>query len=164
MTTNTTIEIVGAKETIKALRRIDPEMRKQFNRDVAAIVKPALTEIKKSYPEKLPSGMQRAWTMQSGYKQFPYDVKKIRRGVKFKIDTRRSNSTVMRIVNTEPSAVFIEFVGRKSFAKIAKVLTLYHGAPGRFMYPAVEKALPDIEDELKVRVLRAQRDVENEMF
>jgi hypothetical protein len=70
----------------------------------------------------------------------------------------------MRIVNTEPSAVFIEFVGRKSFAKIAKVLTLYHGAPGRFMYPAVEKALPDIEDELRVRVLRAQRDVENEMF
>ena len=32
------------------------------------------------------------------------------------------------------------------------------------MYPAVEKALPDIEDELRVRVLRAQRDVENEMF
>jgi len=164
MAVNTTIEILGAKEAIKALRRIDPEMRKQFNRDVAAIVKPALDEIKKAYPDKLPSGMMRAWTMQSGYKQFPYDVKKIRRGVKFKIDTRRSNSTVMRIVNTEPQAVFIEFVGRKNFAKISKVLTLYYGLPGRFMYPAVEKALPDIQDELKRRVIRATKDVENEFF
>jgi hypothetical protein len=164
MTTNTTIEIVGAKEAIKALRRIDPELRKQFNKDAALIMKPALDEIKKSYPEKLPSGMQRAWTMQSGYKQFPYDVKKMRRGVKFKIDTRRTNSTVMRIVNTEPSAVFIEFVGRKSYAQISKVLTLFYGPPGRFMYPAVGKALPKVEEELKRRVIQVTKDVENEFF
>jgi predicted phage tail protein len=54
MTALTQIEVVGAKEAIKALRRIDPELRKQFNRDARAIVKPALDEIKKSYPEKLP--------------------------------------------------------------------------------------------------------------
>jgi hypothetical protein len=164
MTTTAQIEIVGAKEAIKALRRIDPDLRKQFNRDAAAIMKPALDEIKKSYPDKLPSGMMRAWTMQSGYQQFPYDVKKIRRGVKFKIDTRRTNSTVMRIVNTEPSAVFIEFVGRKSYAQIAKVLTLFYGQPGRFMYPAVEKALPQVADNLKRRVIQVTKDVENEFF
>jgi hypothetical protein len=164
MTATAQIEIVGAKEAIKALRRIDPEMRKQFNRDAAAIMKPALDEIKKSYPNKLPSGMMRAWKMQSGYQQFPYDVKKMRRGVKFKIDTRRKNSTVMRIVNTEPSAVFIEFVGRKSYAQIAKVLTLFYGLPGRFMYPAVEKALPQVADNLKRRVIQVTKDVENEFF
>jgi predicted RNA-binding protein len=108
--------------------------------------------------------MQRAWTMKSGYQQFPYDVKKMRRGVKFKIDTRRKNSTVMRIVNTEPSAVFIEFVGRKSYAKISKVLTLYYGPPGRFMYPAVEKALPAVAEQLKRRVIQVTKDVENEFF
>jgi hypothetical protein len=70
----------------------------------------------------------------------------------------------MRIVNTEPSAVFIEFVGRKSYAQIAKVLTLYHGPPGRFMYPAVEKALPQVEDQLKRRVIQVTKDVENEFF
>ena len=164
MTATTQIEVVGAKEAIKALRRIDPEMRKQFNRDAAAIMKPALDEIKKSYPDELPSGMMRAWTMKSGYQQFPYDVKKVRRGVKFKIDTRRKNSTVMRIVNTEPSAVFIEFVGRKSFAQIAKVLSFYYGLPGRFMYPAVEKALPQVADNLKRRVIQVTKDVENEFF
>ena len=164
MTATAQIEIVGAKEAIKALRRIDPEMRKQFNRDAAAIMKPALDEIKKSYPNKLPSGMMRAWKMQSGYQQFPYDVKKMRRGVKFKIDTRRKNSTVMRIVNTEPSAVFIEFVGRKSYAQIAKVLTLFYGLPGRFMYPAGEKALPQVADNLKRRVIQVTKDVENEFF
>ena len=164
MTYTTQIEVKGAKEAIKALNRINPAMRKQFNRDAAAIVKPALDEIKKSYPATLPSGMMRNWTMQSGYKQFPYDVKKVRRGVKFKIDTRRKNSTVMRIVNTEPQAVFIEFVGRKSFADIAKVLTLYYGFPGRFMYPGVEKALPQVADNLKKRVIQVTKDVENEFF
>jgi hypothetical protein len=160
MTASANIEIAGAKEAIKALRRIDPDLRKQFNRDAAQIMKPALDQIKASYPEKLPSGMMRAWTMETGFKQFPYDVKKVRKGVKFKIDTRRKNATVMRIVNTEPSAIFIEFVGRKSYAQIAKVLTLFYGLPGRFMYPAVEKALPQVEDELKRRVMQVIRDVE----
>ena len=112
MTASMNLEIGGAKDAIKALRRIDPELRKQFNRDAAQIMKPALDRIKASYPEQLPSGMQRAWKMRSGFAQFPYDVKKMRRGVKFKIDTRRKSATVMRLVQTEPSAVFIDFVGR----------------------------------------------------
>jgi hypothetical protein len=164
MTASANIEIVGAKDAIKALRRIDPDLRKQFNRDAAQIMKPALDEIKASYPVKLPSGMMRNWKMASGFQQFPYDVKKVRKGVKFKIDTRRKNQTVMRIVNTEPSAVFIEFVGRSSYAQIAKVLTLFYGLPGRFMYPAVEKALPQVEDQLKRRVMKVIRDVEKAGF
>ena len=164
MTASAQIEVVGAKEAIKALRRIDPAMRKQFNKDAASIVKPALDEIKKAYPDKLRSGMMREWKMKSGYQQFPYDANKIRKGVKFKIDTRRKNSTVMRIVNTEPQAVFIEFVGRKSFPAISKVLTFYYGQAGRFMYPAVEKALPQVENQLRRRVIQATRDVENEFF
>ena len=161
MTAGINIEIGGAKDAIKALRRIDPELRKQFNRDAAQIMKPALDQIKAAYPEKLPSGMQRAWKMRSGFDQFPYDVKKMRRGVKFKIDTRRKSATVMRLVQTEPSAVFIEFVGRKQMPQIAKVLTFFYGPPGRFMWPAAEKAIPQVIDELKKRVYKATRDVQD---
>lgn len=161
MTASINLEIGGAKDAIKALRRIDPELRKQFNRDAAEIMKPALDRIKASYPEKLPSGMQRAWKMRSGFDQFPYDVKKMRRGVKFKIDTRRKSSTVMRLVQTEPSAVFIEFVGRKQMPQISKILTMFYGPPGRFMWPAAEKAIPDVIDQLKKRVYKATRDVQD---
>ena len=161
MTASINIEVAGAKDAIKALRRIDPEMRKQFNRDAAQIMKPAVDRIKAAYPDKLPSGMQRAWTMRSGFKQFPYDATKMRKGVKFKIDTRRKSATVMRLVQTEPSAVFIEFVGRRQMPQIAKVLTFFYGQPGRFMWPAAEKAIPEVIDELRKRVYKATRDVQD---
>jgi hypothetical protein len=67
----------------------------------------------------------------------------------------------MRLVQTEPSAVFIEFVGRKQMPRISQVLTRFYGPPGRFMWPAAEKAIPDVIDELKKRVFKATRDVQD---
>ena len=161
MSISMNVEIGGAKEAIKGLRRLDPQLRKQFNRDAAQIMKPAVDAIKASYPERLPSGMHRSWTMHSGFKQFPYEAKKMRQGVKFKIDTRRKSMTVMRLVQTEPAAAFIEFVGKKQMPKISKVLTYFYGLPGRFMWPAAEKAIPEVIDELKKRVYKASRVVQD---
>ncbi len=51
MTTNVSIEIVGAKQAIIGLRKVDPELRKAFNRNVKEVVKPVVDEMKRSYPQ-----------------------------------------------------------------------------------------------------------------
>ena len=39
-------EVVGVKETIKALREIDPQFRKDFNKGARAVVAPMVAEAK----------------------------------------------------------------------------------------------------------------------
>jgi hypothetical protein len=55
-------EVVGVKETIKALREIDPQFRKDFNKGARAVVAPMVAEAKARYPSLPLSGMARAWT------------------------------------------------------------------------------------------------------
>jgi len=42
VTPQTSISLVGVEDAIKALRKIDPELRKQFNRDAKDIAAPAV--------------------------------------------------------------------------------------------------------------------------
>jgi len=70
MTATANFEVVGAKDAIKALRKLDPELRKQFNRDAKQIVAPIVEDGKNAYPERLLSGMERSWT-QRGNQKFP---------------------------------------------------------------------------------------------
>ena len=70
MTVTTTTQVHGVREAIIALRRIDPELRKQFNRDVKAIAAPVVDAAKGDYPVMPLSGMSRAWS-QRGRQLFP---------------------------------------------------------------------------------------------
>lgn len=160
MTVNTRTEIVGAKDAIKALRKIDPELRKQFNRDAKAIVQPIIDDAKKAYPAQLLSGMTRKWT-QRGNQKFPYDVRKAQRGLKFKADTSRRAGSVIRVTQMDPAASIIEFAGKNPNA-LGDRLDAW-GRPGRFLWPAAERQLPKVTAEMEQAVLDAVRRVSKEL-
>ena len=48
------VSVTGTKEVLLALRQIDPEMRKQFDRDAKQIAAPIVEAAKQDYPEKYP--------------------------------------------------------------------------------------------------------------
>ena len=118
-----TAEVVGVKETIKALRRIDPEIRKQFNRDIKAVVAPLVADAKSKYPTIPLSGMARAWG-----NVFPWQVSRVRSSVKVKTSTRRGASSVVYVSQGSPAGVVFETVtagndlGRNIRARSPKVL------------------------------------------
>ena len=51
MPANTTIEIVGVKQTINSLRKIDPQLQKDFKADATQIAQPAIQAGKAVYKE-----------------------------------------------------------------------------------------------------------------
>lgn len=155
MAVSTRTEIVGAKEAIKALRKIDPELRKQFNRDAKAIVAPIIDDAKNNYPQSLLSGMQRRWT-QRGNQKFPYDAAKARKGLKFKVDTSRRGGSTIRVQQMDPAASIIEFAGKKTANRLASGLDKF-ARPARFMWPAAEKQLPRVTAEMEKAVLDVVR-------
>ena len=113
MTTTANISLVGVEDAIKALRKIDPELRKQFNRDAKDIAQPAIVEAQRNYPEIPLSGMARQW-QSKGRVLFPYVAAKARRGAKVKVDTSRKTSNVILIQQTDPGAIIFETAGRRT--------------------------------------------------
>ena len=67
MSGNVGIEVLGLKEALKELNRIDPKLRREITRDFKQIVKPVITRAEALLPSGAPlSGMARSWKGKSG--------------------------------------------------------------------------------------------------
>ena len=136
------VEVSGVKSAIKELRKIDPELRKQFNQDAKEVVRPVIEAAKANYPATFLSGMSRAWT-QGGKPKFPYSQRKAKSGVRLKVDTRGKAVSIINVAQNNPAAVIVDMAGKKGGGSrrgevfIAN-LTEKAGRPSRVMWPAFE--------------------------
>lgn len=162
MSVNARVEIVGVKETIRSLSKIDKEVRRQFTRDARLIVAPIVDDAKRSYPEQLLSGMSRGW-QQRGRKILPYDRRAATRGVRFKVDAGRRATTVVKVVQSNPAASIVEFAGSRSSSAFARNLTKKFRPFPRFMWPAAERHLSEVEDRMRDLIRVASRRVQREV-
>ena len=150
MTATAKVEVVGAKEAIKALSKIDKDLRKQFNADAKQIAQPLVSLASSRYPETPLSGMNRNWK-QGNKKLFPYTKAKAVKGLKVKFSTRRNDSNVIYVTQSDPGAVVLEVAGRGSNSLLSENL---RARTARILWPSAEQALPSIQAELRALVLR----------
>jgi hypothetical protein len=165
MSSSTTIEIVGIKDTINQLRKIDPELQKDFKDDAAAIANPAIQAAKNVYTEVPLSGMQYKWREKDRNRlNFPFTVTKAKNGVRFRFDTRRNAVGVILIEQRDPAAAIFETAGRANANKLNTSL-LFEGMPvspgrTRLIGPAVYKARRGIEAEMEKMIAKTMRTVQ----
>lgn len=154
-----TVEVRGAKEVLRELRKIDPEARKSFNKEAKRIVKPAIDVAQAKYPWKILSGMARPWTTKSGRALFPYTQSAAQKGVKPSVNTSRSKNYVLAVIQKDVAASIVDMAGKKTKGRSGPGSTsgerfVYNvtgvlGQPSRVMWPAVEGQMPAIEDEMR---------------
>lgn len=161
MTTTASISLVGVEDAIKALRKIDPELRKQFNRDAKDIAAPAITEAQSKYPELPLSGMARKWESK-GRQLFPYVAAKARRGAKVKVDTSRKTSNVILIQQTDPAAVIFETAGRKTNNLLGRNLGVVAPSETRVLSRVVNAKRDQLEQGFERLVRNVMRRVNEE--
>jgi len=99
------LEVVGVKDTLRALRELDPEYKRQFTKDIKGVVAPMVSAAKGSYPSLPISGMARQW---SG--RLPWSLGAVRSGVKVKSSTRRNASSVVYITQANAAGAIFEVV------------------------------------------------------
>ena len=150
MTATASVEVVGAKEAIKALGKIDKDLRKQFNADAKQIAQPLVSLAGSRYPETPLSGMDRNWK-QGNKKIFPYTKAKAQKGLKVKFSTRRNDANVIYVTQSDPGAVVVEVAGRGANSVLSENL---RARTARILWPAAEQALPSITAEMRALVLR----------
>ena len=165
MPASTTIEIVGVKQTINSLRKIDPQLQKDFKADATQIATPALKAAKAVYTQVPLSGMKYKWQEQGRTRpNFPFTVAKAVNGVKVRFDTRRNAVGVILIEQKDPAAAIFETAGRANSNKLNTSL-LFVGLPvsagrTRLIGPAVYKARRGIETEMTKMIAKTMRVVQ----
>jgi len=138
------MELVGLRDAIRSLNKIEPGLRKQFVADARRIAQPAVDNVRRGYTKVPLSGMSRKWS-QNGRQLFPFTVAKAQRGVQVKVDTdRRTNNTISIVQKDQAAAIF-------------------ETARTRIIGPAVYRARPEFEDELRWSILAVLKRVEKEL-
>ena len=152
MSATATIEIVGVKDTINALKKIDPQLQKDFRAQANGIAQPAINAAKDKYTELPLSGMQYKWSSR-GRQLFPFTVAKAKNGVKLRIDTRRNAVGVILIEQKDPATAIFETAGRANANRLGDQLGFVGTGRTRLIGPAVYKARKGIEKEMEKMIL-----------
>jgi len=162
MSATTTIQVVGVKDTINALKKIDPELQKNFRTQATAIAQPAINAAKDVYTQVPLSGMQYKWNSR-GRQLFPFSVAKAKSGVKLRIDTRRNAVGVILIEQKDPATAIFETAGRANANRLGDQLGFVGAGRTRLIGPAVYKARRGIETQMEKMILDTARTVRQAM-
>ena len=156
------IKVVGIKDTLKDLRTLDPQARKQFARDAKQIAAPITNEAKGNYPQLPLRGMKYRWR-QRGRDLLPWDARRARSGVTVKIDAGRRRDGVITIIQKDPAASIIEFSSNNN--RLGRSLsTLAWGTPARVMWPAADNHLKDVTREMVQAIDKVADDLNRKLI
>jgi len=162
-----TPEITGVKEAVRALRKIDPEMRKTFNANVKAVVAPMTSAMQSNYDDaRFPSGTKRKWGTQAvgakARKINPLTAAAAKRGVRVKIDTSRKSGAAFTVMQTNPGAAIFDMAGNGT--PLGRAFTAKFGrSSSRVMWPNAEVHLPDVRKNLVELIEEIEQDINREI-
>jgi len=162
MTVNTTIEVAGVKETINALKKIDPQLQKDFRAKAKEIADPAIKAAQDMYTQVPLSGMKYKWSSRDR-QLFPFTVAKAKKGVQLRIDTRKNAVGVILIEQKDPATAIFETAGRANANRLGDQLGFVGAGRTRLIGPAVYKARRGIEAEMEKMILDTARTVRQAM-
>ena len=171
MSASASIQIVGVKEAINGLRKIDPQLQKDFKAEATAIAQPAIDAAKAAYTQIPLSQMRYKWN-DRGRKVFPFTVSSAQSGVRMRFDTRRNAVGVILIEQKNQAAAIFEGAGRKTTNRLGQSLDFVSSNRGfamampgrtRLIGPAVYKAKRGIEREMEKMILLTIKKVQKEL-
>ena len=149
MSTGADIQMVGLKEAIRSLNKVEPGLRKQFVAEASAIAQPAIREAQSRYTQIPLSGMARKWSDKNGRKLFPFSVARAISGVKLKVDSSREATALIYITQTNQAAAIFETAGRANTNSLGDSLGRLRPGTTRIIGPAVYRRRKDIEREMQ---------------
>lgn len=164
MTYSADIAVVNVRETIRALNKIEPGLRKQFVADARQIAQPAVDSVRRGYYEVPLSGMSRKWVdPRNGRKLFPFTVVKAQRGVQVVVNTDRRTNAIISVVQKDPGTAIFESAGRKTKNPLGDSLGFLAPGRTRIIGPAVYRARGQFESELRLSIARLAKRVQKEL-
>ena len=100
MAANATVTVVGVKETLRELNKIEPELAKQIKKDVKQITASVVADAKSAVPGTVISGFSRNW---QGGRLTPFSSENVRKSIGTRFSNRKRGAVaVFAVVMKSP--------------------------------------------------------------
>ena len=164
MPTKTSIELVGVKEDLKIIQKLDKSLRREITKEYKKIVEEPVAAIKSSLPARAPlSGWERKWTTRSGYLMLPWDASLAPKGIKPFVSGKQpkefrgvvKNLAVFGIKWTAAQATLFDMSRNGNTPQgewMVRGLNNRFGKASRVMWPGYERYADRVEKEVRVLV------------
>jgi hypothetical protein len=159
------VEVNGLADTLRTLRRVDPELRKTTIKRMKVAAKPMQAEAKKLFPSASPLSGWGNW-------RGGYDGATVKRNVKvsFKGSKTRNSDTIplLTLRQTSAAGVIFDIAGRKSQGNSpsgrAMIARLDRFAPAsRVMWPTAERHMPEVVRGVRSAIDDMSRQINEEL-
>lgn len=162
-------QVVGLKETLRDLNKLDKELSKEIRKDIRKTVQPLADAINQARPGGAPlSGMDHRG--RTGWNN--------RKNVAVKLDTRkprryvdrpgRTVTNVVRVVTKDAPTAIVDMAGRaggnasrapqaRQRPNFVPALNARLGPASRFMWPTADDKLPEIEAATRKIIERVEQ-------
>jgi hypothetical protein len=157
------VEVVGMRETLAALRELDPAIRRQTLAEMRKAAQPLAAAVSAAIPADAPlSGMARG--------RMAYSSRS--RKVTAKTGGRKSKSRdswpLLRVATTSYGAAVFDMAGKGSSgsgsgATLIANLTSRYGSPSRAVWPAAERMMPEVTKAVVAACDRAAAQVNTKL-
>ena len=158
------IEVVGLKEALAQLNKIDKKLRRQITTDFKAIVDPVLIEARRNIPDDAPlSGMARSWTGKSGAELMHWESAKVNKNLKAFTSGKKireapggfkQNLATFGIRWGGPQATLFD-MARKG--RLSQSLQSKYGSPSRVIWRAYEAQDQEVEKQVRELVNKVMK-------
>ena len=161
------IEVVGLKEALKTLNKIDKSLRREITKDYKKIVQPVIDDANALVPTGVPlSGMARNWSTRSGFKMLPW-VPGMKQKIAAKINTRaikeyNGNTTNVGTFGIQWKGATGTMFDTSMAGSLGRALTARYGSRSRVMWKAYEQRQTDVMSEMEQLVKRVMDEANRE--
>ena len=161
-------QVVGLKETLRDLNKLDKELSKEIRKDIRQTVQPLADAINNSIPGGAPlSGMEH--NGRTGWNN--------RKKVAVKLDTRKPRryvdrpgrlvTNVVRVTTKDAPTAIVDMAGRAGGGQsrapqarrrpnFASALSSRLGSPSRFMWREADNMVPEIQRQMEPIIKRVE--------
>jgi len=160
-------ELVGAKEAVRSLNKIEPGLRKEFAAEATRIAQPAITEAQRRYRSvgwgfTRVRGVSNRWN-DKGRQLFPWDSNKAANSVKIKIEGDRRRTAVIVIEQRDAATAVLESAGRATSNSLGDALGFIKPSTSRILGPALFSKRAEVSDQMEKAMLAAITKVQREL-
>lgn len=147
MPVDSTVTIVGVKETLRQLQKLEPDTAKAIKAEFKQIVKPIVDAAKPQIRELPLSGFARNW---KGGKIMPWDKSAVQKSIIARFSNRRRGNSlaVFSVTMKSPAGTIFDMAGRASANRLAAALDQIAGKPSRLMWPTYERHADQVNENL----------------
>ena len=162
------VEVVGLKDALKTLNKVDKSLRREITKDYKKIVEPVIDDANSLVPSGVPlSGMARGWKLRSGFQMLPWlpgYVQKIvakinTRGIREYGGTKTNVGTFGIVWKGATGTLFDTTMA----GALGVALSARYGNPSRVMWKAYEQRQNDVMSEMERLVKRVMDEANREI-